>query len=74
MALSVSAAVSAIQAEMDALAPTATESDRMTALVDALFTHIKANLVVNSSVIATGVDPQGGSVSSTGTATSTSVT
>lgn len=74
MALNVTQTVTDIMAQLDAQPrDTATEQDRWTAVITALYTRIKADLVITTQiasgqpVAASGVDPQGGTVASTGT-------
>lgn len=73
MALNVSSTVADIVAALDAQdRNTMTETQRWTAVITALYTRIKADMVVTSKIAsgqpitATGTDPQGGTVSSTG--------
>lgn len=74
MALNVSTTVSDIVAALNAQnRNTATESECWTAVITALYNRIKADMVVTTkiasgqTIAATGADPQGGTVTSTGT-------
>lgn len=68
MALNVSQTVSEITAALDALnRDTGTEAQRWTAVINVLYTRIKADLVVTGDVTASGSDPQGGTQNVSGT-------
>lgn len=77
MALNATQTATEIVAALDALAPEATAQERWQAVIDALYTRIKADMVVSSTVNVTsvsGVTPGGGvSGPGSGTATSSSV-
>lgn len=81
MALSVPNTVNDILTAMRALPATATDTDRWTAAVTAIYTRIKADIQVGS-VVASGIavattgssTAQTGDTTATGSATSNSVT
>lgn len=61
MALSIGTTVSDITTALEALPPTATDTQRWTAMVTAIYTRIKADMEVNSVIAPGGYsDPAGG--------------